>query len=224
MLYKSAFSFSLGLLAFSYLPTASAALSWSVCTKDVDGKEVCKDRIARGARISMAIACLFVLILLATLTVCILRHRRTAAASEKEYNVEASQVEGPPTIIATSYDPSSGRASPIYSGNKSGNPLSPHPQMAGPVHPVAAHQYNNNNAYYGGPQNFTAPVSQVTFPNQPYPFTGYSPGMGPSAPKTAFVSGGFPRPLLAGDRLKDKIKERPASISSLAPTLPEYHR
>jgi len=227
MLDKSVFSVSLGLLAFSYLPTASAALSWSVCTKDAEGKEVCRDRVARGARISMAIACLFVLILLATLTICILRHRRAAAASEKEYNVEASQVEGPPTIIATSYDPSSGRASPVYGGKKSGNPdggLSPHPQMTGPIYPAAAHQYNNNSAYYGGPQNFTAPVSQVAFPNQPYPFTGYSPGMGPSAPKTAFVSGGFPRPLLAGDRLKDRIKERPASISSLAPTLPEYQK
>jgi len=226
MFDKSAYSVSLGLLAFSYLPTATAALSWSVCTKDETGKEVCKDRIPRGARITTAIGCLFVLVLLATLSVCILRNRRASAASEKEYNVEASQVAGPPTIIATSYDPTSGRASPVYSGSKSGIPyggLSPHPQMAGPMYPAAAHQYNNN-PYYGSQQNYTAPVSQVTFPNQPYPFTGYSPGMGPSAPKTAFVNGSFPRPLLAGDRLKDRIKERPASISSLAPTLPEYQK
>jgi len=218
MLDKHVFSVSLGLLAFSYLPTATAALSWSVCTKDESGKEVCKDRIARGARITTAIGCLFVLILLATLSVCIIRNRRAAAASEKEYNVEASQVQGPPTIIATSYDPTSGRASPVYSGNKSGKDggLSPHPQMTGPMYPAVAHQYNQ--------QNHTAPVSQISFPNQPYPFTGYSPGTGLSAPKTAFVNGSFPRPLLAGDRLKDRIKERPASISSLTPTLPEYQR
>jgi len=209
-------------LALSYLPTATATLSWTICTKDEKGQEVCRDRVARGARIAMAIACLFVLVLLGTLTVCIIRNRRASAASEKEYNVEASQVEGPPTIIATSYDPTSG-PSPVYSGKKSGNPdvrLSPQPQMGGPMYPATAHHYNNNT--YGSPPNYTAPVSQVSFPNQPYPFTGYSPGMGPSAPKTAFVSGGFPRPLLAGDRLKDRIKERPASISSLSPTLPGY--
>jgi len=218
MLDKPTFSVSLGLLAFSYLPTATAALSWSVCTKDESGNEVCKDRIARGARITTAIGCLFVLVLLATLSVCIIRNRRAAAASEKEYNVEASQVQGPPTIIATSYDPTSGTASPIYNGNKSGKDggLSPYPQMTGPMYPAAAHRYNQ--------QNYTAPVSQVSFPNQPYPFAGYSPGMGPSAPKTAFENGSFPRPLLAGDRLKDRIKERPASISSLTPTLPEYQR
>lgn len=33
-------------------------------------------------------------------------------------------------------------------------------------------------------------------------------------PKTAFMTHGFPRPLLTGDRLKDRLKERPASISS----------
>lgn len=45
--------------------------------------------------------------------------------------------------------------------------------------------------------------------------------MGPSGPKTAFVTGGlgFPRPLLAGDRLKDRLKERPASISSVSQPL-----
>ena len=36
--------------------------------------------------------------------------------------------------------------------------------------------------------------------------------MGPP-PQTSFVSGGFPRAMLAGDRLKDRLKERPASPS-----------
>lgn len=36
--------------------------------------------------------------------------------------------------------------------------------------------------------------------------------MGP-APQTSFVSGGFGRAMLAGDRLKDRLKERPASPS-----------
>lgn len=209
------FTVSLGLLACSYIPTANAALSWAVCTKDQDGKQVCRDRISKGARITMAIACLLVLVLLATLSVCIIRHRRAAASAESEYNVEASQVNGPPTIIATSYDPNSRRASPVYSAKADGY-LSAQPEMAGPMFPAAVHQFNGNNQ--------TAPVSQVAFGDQPYPFNGYSPGMGPSAPKTAFVNGSFPRPALAGDRLKDRIKERPASVSSLTPTLPEYRR
>lgn len=111
---------------------------------------------------------MFVLVLLATLSVCIIRHRRAAAASETEYNLEASQVDGPPTIIATSYDPTSRRASPVYSAKDDGY-LSAQPQMTGPMYPAAVHQYN------GGQANYTAPVSQVTFANQPYPFTGYSP-------------------------------------------------
>jgi len=208
---------SLGLLAFSHLPTATAALSWVVCSKDEEGKETCNDRVPRGARIAMAIVCLFVLILLATLSVCIVRNRRSSA-EEQEYNVEASQVQGPPTIIATAYDPSLG-PSPVYSAKKDGNPDA-HPGMSGPMYPATVHQYNNN-SYLTSQPNHTAPISQVSFQNQSYPFTGYSPGMGPSAPKTAFVSGGFPRPLLAGDRLKDRIKERPASVSSLS-TLPAY--
>jgi len=207
------------LLAFSSLPTANAALSWSICTKDEEGQQVCKDRVPRGARIAIAITCLLVLVSLLTLVVCILRTRRASAASEKEYNVEASQVDGPPTIIATEYNPTSG-PSGVYSGRNSGymtgnmdGHLSPQPPMGGPMYPATAHHYNFS-------QTHTAPVSQVTFPDA-YPFTGYSPDMGPSAPKTAFVSSGFPRPLLAGDRLKDRIKERPASISSLS-TLPAY--
>jgi len=216
---------SLALLAFSSLPTTNAALSWSICTKDEEGKQVCKDRVPRGARIAIAITCLLVLVSLLTLVVCIMRKRRASAASEKEYNVEASQVDGPPTIIATQYNLNSG-PSPVYSGRKSGymtgnvdGRMSPQPPMGGPMYPATAHHYNNNP--YNISQTHTAPVSQATFPDA-YPFTGYSPDMGPSAPKTAFVSSGFPRPLLAGDRLKDRIKERPASISSLTTTLPAY--
>jgi len=217
MLDNSAMLVSLGLLALSCLPTATAGpLSWVSCTKDAQGQETCKDKVARGTRIAMALACFFVLVLLATLSVCIVRNRRASAASEKEYNVEASQVEGPPTIIATSYDPTSG-PSPVYSENMNGHQEGRlNPQMTGPMYPAMAY---GNNPYYASNQTYTAPVSQVTFPNQPYPF---SPGVGPAPPKTAFVSSGFPRPLLAGDRLKDRIKERPASISSLTPTLPAY--
>lgn len=67
----------------------------------------------------------------------------------------------------------------------------------------------------------TAPAQKGNF--DPYPFTGHGsttsrPPASPAAPqppRSAFVSsGGFPRPLLAG-RLKDRIRERPPSVSSL---------
>jgi len=69
----------------------------------------------------------------------------------------------------------------------------------------------------------TAPAHKGNF--DPYPFTGHGsttsrPPASPAAPqppRSAFVSsGGFPRPLLAG-RLKDRIRERPPSVSSLNP-------
>ena len=47
---------------------------------------------------------------------------------------------------------------------------------------------------------------------------------GSEPPKTAFVSNGFPRPMLAGNRLKDKLKERSSSISGLnMPAPPPSH-
>jgi len=207
----------LGLWALSFIPTASAALSWAVCTKDESGKEECRSRIPRGARIAIAVCCLIVLILLITLSACIVKSRRSAKASEQEYNVEASQVDGPPTIIATEYHPNSGPSGVYSGGPKSGHVtshatgnadgrLSPAP----PSYPAATHQSNMS-------QNYTAPVSQAAFPaSQAYPFSGhgYSP-RDSNVPQTAFVTTGFPRPLLAGNRLKDRLKERPASISSM---------
>jgi hypothetical protein len=209
-----------GVLGLSTVPGASAALSWDICTKNAEGVKECRRRIPRSARIAIAIIMLLVLLLLFVLVVCIIRNRHAAAASEKEYNMEASQMEGPPTIIATEYNRYSG-PSPVYSA--SGHPKSaqfaigsgrlspqPPPQMSGPSFPATVHHNNESQKYF----NQTAPVHQVSFQDQPYPFTGYSSQMGPSAPKTAFVSGGFPRPLLAGSRLKEKLRERPASISS----------
>jgi len=211
---------AVGLLGLSTVPGVSAALSWDVCTKDENGEKVCRRRVPRGARIATAVVMLLILILLCALAVCIIRNRRAAAASEKEYNVEASQMDGPPTIIATEYNPRLG-PSPVYSAGGQPNthvignlsPQPPTPQMSGPSFPATVHHYNNSD---DSQKHFhqTAPAHQVSFQDQSYPFPGYSSQTAPTMPKTAFVSGGFPRPLLAGNRLKDKLRERPASISS----------
>jgi len=219
-------STTIGVLAFwalSSLPTASAALSWSTCTKDENGKQVCKRRIPRGARLAIAVCCLIVLLLLITLVIFICINRRKAKSEGQEYDVEASQVDGPPAIIATEYDPTSGGLSRIYgSGPKTSDTRLPSPpQMTGPAMPVAAHPYESRPL----DQTRTAPVTQTTFNGQqPYPFT-YNPRNGSLAepPRTAYVSNGFPRPMLAGGRLKDKLKERPSSASSLTFPPPSPH-
>jgi hypothetical protein len=105
-----------------------------------------------------------VLLLLLCLVICVIANRRARAASEREYNVEANQVDGPPTIIATEYNPTSG-PSGIYEGPKSGfSAGQSSAQMTGPTYPVAAQVYNQN-------RTVTAPVTQTSFP---YPLPGYS--------------------------------------------------
>jgi len=203
------------LSAWSIPGTAAAAIGWGQCTTGHDGKKVCKNKLPHSARIGIAIGCLVVLLLLLVLVVCIIRNRRAAAASSDEYNVEASQVDGPATIVDTAYHPRSG-PSAVYSaggGRES-------PEMSGPSFPVAAQLPSTN-----PDRNYTAPVYQSQFPHRSppskyapdYPFTGYGPNnsnRGSNAPKTAFVAD-YPRPLLTGNRLKDRLKERPASASSL---------
>jgi len=200
-------------VASSSIPGASAAgLSWDVCT-DQAGKKVCRSRVPHSARIAIAVGCLVVLLLLLILVICIVRNRRAAAASQDEYNVEASQVDGPATILDTAYHPRSG-PSAVYSGGG----RTP-PEMSGPSFPVAAQLHHN--AASDQNRNYTAPVYQVQFPKvdpPKYPFMGYGPSdnHGPIAPKTAFAGNPYyPRPLLTGNRLKDRLKERPASPSSL---------
>ena len=100
-----------------------------------------------------------VLLVILCLVICVIYNRRARAISEQEYNVEANQVDGPPTIIATEYNPTSG-PSGVYEGPKSGfSAGQSSAQMTGPTYPVAAQVYN---------QNRTAPVTQTTFP-YPYP-------------------------------------------------------
>jgi len=197
MVKQRVVSSALGIWALSCVPTAAA--TFMECTTNAAGVKSCLDTLSRSAKINIAIASVVVLLLLLCLVICVINNnRRARALSEQEYNVEANQVDGPPTIIATEYNPTSG-PSGIYEGPKSGfSAGQSSAQMTGPTYPVAAQVYN---------QNRTAPVSQSTFD---YPFPGYSSPKGPP-PQTSFVSGGFPRAVLAGDRLKDRLKERPAS-------------
>lgn len=79
--------------------------------------KTCQSKLSRSAKINIGIACgkvcdhlqvmiltpfpiyiVVVLLLLLCLVICVISNRRARAASEQEYNVEANQVEGPPTI------------------------------------------------------------------------------------------------------------------------------
>jgi len=200
--------------AFSTAPTAFAEFSWDVCTTDANGGTVCKRRIPRSARLAIAVCCLLVLLLLLSLVICIFVRRRNRATAEQEYNVEANQVEGPPTIIATEYDAASGPSRVYSAGPKSAeNGNDTEMSMKGPTMPVAAYQGDER------PPTYTAPAQRTTFAEQSYPFA-YDTRNASNPPKTAFVTNGFPRPLLMGPRLKDRLKERPASVSGLAVPIP----
>lgn len=132
--------------------------------------------IVSSSQITAALVLMVVGIIL-----CVKRQRARSTAAASEYNVEANQVQGPPTIIATSYDPASGGASGVYEGPND------KPEMTGPAYPVAAQvnqfysgQPQSAPLYPGGPPGYgsqpqTAPANRAAFADQGYPFTGYSP-------------------------------------------------
>jgi hypothetical protein len=148
----------------------------------------CHNTLPASAKINIAIACgrftpistddsypfpiyaVVVLLMLLCLVVCVINARRARAAAEQEYNVEANQVDGPPTIIATEYNPTSG-PSGIYEGPKSGfSPGQSSAQMSGPTYPVAAQVYSQT-------RTVTAPVTKTAFPNPPPSYSSVSPSI-----------------------------------------------
>jgi hypothetical protein len=149
--------------------------------------QTCHNTVPVYAKINIAIACgrftpistddsypfpiyaVVILFVLLCLVICVINNRRArAAAAEQEYNVEANQVDGPPTIIATEYNPTSG-PSGIYEGPKSGfSAGQSSAQMTGPTYPVAAQVYSQT-------RTVTAPVTQSVFPNPPPGYSSVSP-------------------------------------------------
>jgi hypothetical protein len=247
MLNSIVVTIGVGLLAFSSLPLASAA---KVCEKDAQsGEDVCRETLPVEAKVAIAVVSVMIVFLMLVLFLFIRRNRKAAAEADKDYAVEASQVTGPPTVLAATYTPETGHSlSRMYgigtAGSDEGrtpalppnamptpNPISSTLKIPDGMSATGAWQAPNSPAprspaprhgpFLQPPQ--TAPAHKNNFANTPvYPFSGFgssnagdsSPGL--SQPKSAFVSsGGFPRPLLAG-RLKDRIRDRPPSISSLS--------
>ncbi|KAJ2913420.1 hypothetical protein MD484_g6995, partial [Candolleomyces efflorescens] len=215
------------LIAFSSLPVASAK---TVCTQNSAGVHVCRDTFPTKAKVAIAIVTIVLVIMLLCLCLCIRRSRRASAEAAKECTVEASQMQGPPTVLAATYNPGSGHS--IYAIGSAGSGAIPTavipptgeangtaPAFPTPGIPAAPYSpkpwVSEGNGSASMPR--TAPAHKTSFSggSHPYPFTGMGPNNSSGQPpKSAFVSGGFPRPLLAG-RLKDRIRDRPPSISSL---------
>lgn len=124
--------------------------------------------ISTNGSYSLYIYAVVILLVLLCLVICVINNRRARAAAEQEYNVEANQVDGPPTIIATEYNPTSG-PSGIYEGPRSGfSPGQSSAQMTGPTYPVAAQVYSQT-------RTVTAPVTKTAFPNPPPGYSSVSP-------------------------------------------------
>lgn len=255
MIDGAAIAVGVGLLALSSMPFAAAE---PVCTEEDEGtgKKLCGNHTLPGtmpksAQIAIAIVVVVVVLFLILLVIFVRRSRRRAAEAktQDDVTIEASQMTGPPAILAATYTPETGH-SRVYSigpdtGGFSAVPMTPAPALqssrptpappsAQPIPSVHVQtpdfsdvpRSSSFNRFPSGPAGQppkTAPAHKGNF--DPYPFTGHGsttsrPPASPAAPqppRSAFVSsGGFPRPLLAG-RLKDRIRERPPSVSSLNP-------
>ncbi|TFK38370.1 hypothetical protein BDQ12DRAFT_666106 [Crucibulum laeve] len=200
--------------------------TWNRAPGHRNGPLICRNRLPLKARIALGVTACAILFLVITLMLCVSRNRSSAraAAAATEYNVEAAQMQGPPALIATHYNPTSGPAgvyrtsAGVYAtsaGVQASNPGT----VPGVAYPARAQVYSHygsqpqTDAYYsqlyGQPtQPRTAPASKVSFQQgeQAYSFGGYEPGMAPAPPRTAYVSSGFPRPLYTGTG-KDKDEE-----------------
>ena len=164
---RSFVSVLIAAIVASYSIPGAAALSLQKCTTDHTGKKVCKSHLPRAARIGIAVGAVVLFLLLLVVVFVVIRRRRRAVAAQEEYGVDASQVDGPATIVDTAYHRRSGMAA-VYSGGGRGTP-----EMSGPSFPVAAQ------LPYGDPTRvYTAPANRAQFsrPEMPqysaYPFTG----------------------------------------------------
>ena len=177
-----------------------------------------------------------VIFLSLALCMCVRRNRKLAEEAAKDCSVEESQMQGPPTVLRATYNPNSGHSIYAIGTPGTGTPIpvtavtpptaTTVETAATPAYPTPAippPSYTEHRRSASGStstQPKTAPSHKSSFSegSHPYPFTGMgnqSVGSARGVPKTALPSnGGFPRPLLSG-RLKDRMRERPESVSSV---------
>jgi hypothetical protein len=182
------------LWAVSSLPGVAAE---RVCYETVSGQLVCRNRLPLAARIALGITSSVIFFLAIMLLIYVGRSR----TESRVYNVEAAQMHGPPPI-----------AVPDYSNEAEYHtPSAYYVPPRSPAYPARAVPHYGNQPQtapvHGRPSYMpqTAPTKKVTFAEPDYDSDsdrtlatppGANAGIAP--PKTAFVSGRFPRPLYTG--------------------------
>jgi hypothetical protein len=206
-----------------------------VCYTTIDGFWKCTKRLSLGARIAICIGASILLSVLLTLCLCLgVRNRRSRQqeAIASVYQVDASQIQGPPpTTYVTSFDPRSPANYPLpntatydthdpptsFPQTPAGYPhtpdaLSAHPTTAqanarSPVPSAKSPhvRFQTQERYQGKFSTRspqTAPVNPAYTGPGAYPFPGYSSRAGSSQQPHTAYTGGFPRPLYTGQAVQ----------------------
>ncbi|GLB42825.1 hypothetical protein LshimejAT787_1202740 [Lyophyllum shimeji] len=217
-----------------------------VCYTTIDGFWSCTKRLSLGVRIAICIGASILLSVLITLCLCLGVRRRRAreeAAIAEVYQVEASQIQGPPTTYVTSFDPRSPASYPLPN---SAFPPTPDPPSAFPRTPAGYPHTPDAEALSADPRSYlrspapsvksphihfqsspryqgrfsvnppsTAPVNPGYTGPGAYPFPGYSAkAEATQQPHSAYPR--FPRPLYTAEILSHIEYTRPSALSTVA--------
>lgn len=153
------------LLAMDAIPVVAAD---QVCYTTLDGFWQCTQRLSLGARIAIAVGVSILLSVLISLCLCFGMRRRKSRQQEQQeaiasvYQIEPSQIEGPPTTYVTSFDARS----------PSGYPLPP-----SAAHPYSSRSPNPPTSFPETPDGYPhTPDADLLSANPAYPQAAQSAG------------------------------------------------
>jgi len=210
----------------SVLPGVAAE---QVCYTTIDGFWKCTQRLSLGVRIAICLGASLLLVVPITLCLCLGVRKRRAREQEAiaaVYQVDASQIQGPPTTYVTSFDHRSPAGYPLPN---SAFPPTPNPPSAFPQTPAGYPHTPDADALSADPRSYmrspapsaksthvhfqpspryqgkfstrppsTAPVNPAYTGPGAYPFPGYSPKPETSQQPHSAYPIRFPRPLYTG--------------------------
>ncbi|KAF8063472.1 hypothetical protein FPV67DRAFT_1672491 [Lyophyllum atratum] len=170
-----------------------------VCYTTIDGFWKCTQRLSLGVRIAICIGAGLLLSVLLTLCLCLgARNRRSRQqeAIAAVYQVDASQIQGPPTTYVTSFDPRSPASYPLpNSAYPHSQPHTPNPPSAFPQTPAGYPHTPDADALSAVPTAYTngrspAPSPHVRFESSPR----YQGKFSTKPPQTAPVNPAYTGP------------------------------
>ncbi|KAF9466769.1 hypothetical protein BDZ94DRAFT_136092 [Collybia nuda] len=160
----------------------------------VDGSLRCTSRLPYGARIAIGASIWSILL---TIGLFLFLRGRRSRQRALIYQVDASQIQGPPMSYAANLDPRS-----VAYLQTPGIVISPAPGTAPAEQNSTTPPGRNSRPGVRPPQ--TAPVHQGY---GGYPFPGYSPTLAPNAQPYTSYSSRFPRPLYTGQPVHKDERE-----------------